>query len=63
MIELVLKFLDTTRGPTSGDSGGDGPISGAVPPRPLREEGRKVLMLIELPLWWPWPDMGEAAEA
>lgn len=47
--ELVLKLRETTLGPTSGDSGGDGPKA-----RP-RDEGRSVLMLIELPCPWPWP--------
>lgn len=55
--ELVLKSLETTRGPTSGESGGDGPS----PPRP-RDEGRSVLMLIELPCPW-WPPGTGAAEA
>jgi hypothetical protein len=49
--ELVLKFRETTLGPTSGDSGGEGP---RWPPRP-RDEGRSVLMLIELPCVWPLP--------
>ncbi len=52
--ELELKFLDTILGPMAGESGGDKPGC----PRP-RDEGRSVLMLIELPC--PWPPAGEAA--
>ena len=43
--ELVLKFLETALGPMAGESGGEG---ASCPPRP-RDEGRSVLMLIELP--------------
>ncbi len=52
--ELVLKFLETTLGPIEGESGGDG---ASCPPRP-RDEGRRVLMLIELPC--PWPGEADA---
>jgi hypothetical protein len=63
--ELVLKFREPTLlGPTSGESGGDGPRGG--PPRPPGpppyEAGRNVLRLIELPCAW-WAAGFGAAEA
>lgn len=54
--ELELKFLvPPILGSRLGESGGEGP---SAPARP-REEGLRLLMLIELPCEWP-PAIGEA---